>query len=773
MSFSNPTYGNYEPTLSTLLTTAQLTMGKQYTYTGVVGKVYTACSCEQGVTPACSDSPNWPPVWTTPAGDDQPPQADACPYSSAGDITPTSGTGCSTGCVWDHLYMNGCPDCNEGESAHGSMCYAFGEQLCNGVDDVQTCTLGTLGAGSCATGYNDCWSVIGQQKAQGTILCGYNFAYDKFTTVGNGMNLITWLTGLMKGTNQSAPQGLVQDYYTRSRDMNLIYASVYDFYNQLYYTGPYAGNQQPNPFQQYNYISQNFSNYITNFLNWLSPATTLFESQSTLTTLQIDQLPNLLKLPTATQNGDIFTLTIYVSSSQYEEYKNSTNSIGVVSNFINAMLRDNQGTVQTNQRKYAPNPPTFENDTVDSVYVIDVVNGLYDIQIVQPQNFPSSTVYPNDFFGIASITVTVTQWSPMLVIYFISQIPNISFSQNVRNQIVANTGLLPTISYLADQNDIVTWKANIINYCGSYYTPPPYIQLAINYFLGLNNSDCLCYNSKLVPSNMQNGGNQTAMCFDNNCSTDMKELFNLTDRVCGGNCSILKTWLNSQDPASQPQNEESLNTAYAEQTCGELNDAYIPAEYNSKVLVLGIITTVLMGLLAFSVCKHMNYTLGKTIAVIVGVSIVMLSITGFLTRDLAGVSNHCAGGVFACKSRITDITIPNEFCTYIVNCECEFDQDCSSGCICSSGNCLPKVGVRPSGVIYKRRTNYILLITAVIVLIILPMTLIYLHEDYHWPLDIYSFGSIVSLLAIIPFSYILYLSLKKYPETIFTAPCQS
>ena len=442
-------------------------------------------------------------------------------------------------------------------------------------------------------------------------------------------------------------------------------------------------------------------------------------------------------------------------------------------------------------QSWNPNGPSLTSSVVNSITAINMTDYTM-LSVSPPGNFTQKT-YPNYLFLTAEITATVSVWSPMLVVYFQAYNSTIKFSPDVCTEISAHAGsqspyssTIPPSCFEADCASLAlrpqqgvssknNCKQDIMTYCDIAYSPPPYTSRTETdkYLLTNNNTACYCYTSVLPPVNQRNPGNPGGMCFDSACSNstvDVRALFGLTDNVCKGYCQEVYDWLHATG-SDQPGNANELDAQRFSTICGTNFQPYTSATWNTSIIVIGLVTTVLVGLLIFSICKYKAYSTTKTTVLIIAGCILLLGLTFFFGKDMAGIFGGCVNGNMTCKSRISKIKIPTSFCTFQINCECQSDEDCPGSCVCASGSCAPLNGSRPTKVIQERKVNIIILVITIISLIVLPLIIIYLHRDYHWNISKGLFSGILGAFIIIPLVYVIYLIFKKYNKTVFTGPC--
>jgi len=660
-------------------------------------------------------------------------------------------------------------------------------QICGVLDGVSTCSLGTSGSGVCnfTCVQNQNWAITDPTNPlYGWVQCVYQYDftnYNQDNVNNNGpLNFSQWLISMCTGQSSSAPNGMDPIYVNRIRDSNFIYASVLDFYNQMYCTGGfYELHPESNPFRNIKYFESGFSWFISSFIS------TLFSYFSSLYSPPVipDELQKVLDAilipPTALGNNDTYTVSVQLSYTQYQAYLKESDQAGFITKYVTGMLRDTGATITDNKsnQSWSANDPVFINPTVDHITAVQLEpTYLYTVFSVSDWN-TVPTKYPNYIFATVQVTVTVSVWSPLLVVYFsMNSLPD--FSSNTCKIISQPAGFphQSTIPVSCFLNDCLEGKTACIqdmeNFCNLLYVPPSYVSRTTTdtYLVTNNQANCLCYASKLPPISSPSGGNLGAMCFDLNCTDpNLRNYFNLTDNTCKAYCQEVDGWITSTG-SDQSQDAENLNGQYFYQVCGKNITPYTPSEYSVPILITGVAIAVLSGFLVFSLSKYKSYTGVKTVVLITITVLVFLAITIFFGRDMAGLSD-CDGKKFTCTSRITKKNIPREFCNYTMNCECVSDRDCPKSCLCASSSCQPLSGGRKSKIVKKRNMNYIMLTISIIMFILFSVSLIYLYKDYHWKISKPVFITLVLMIGIIPVIYYLYDGLKSRSEKVFTGTC--
>lgn len=638
------------------------------------------------------------------------------------------------------------------------------------------------------------WDITSSSDASsGWVICNYNYDFSTYAyqNPSNSIyNFSEWLNDIFSSGSPSAPQGMDIIAKLRIRDSNVLYALIFDFYNQIYNTGFYmTAPMGTNLFSSFDFLTQGFQPFISNYID----STQGYFSQvyqGNIPDELMQCIINVLIPPKPIQNTtnpDTYYILLNFTWTQYNDFLNSSDQAGYINNCMNFLLRDSQAEFQnmTSGGQWTTGGPSFINPNVNSFCAIQLIdkNGQQNYQVVLdivPSEWNAEN-YGNCLFGTAQVLAEVNTWSPMLVAYFTSLNSTISFSKNTCQVIASQCGegcieksTIPTGCFSTLCTDPNSCKETLANYCSLVYDPPNNILSSEtdNLLVTNNNSNCLCYTSTLPPAINYTPGNLAAMCFDSNCNPSLRGDFGLDDSTCSKYCNTVWGWMNSTNPATQSQNQEYMDWVRFKTICGDNFKPYTPSSLNKSVLISGILVSILIIALIFSICKHLQISQVKMWILIVVFFLFFLGITIFLSKDLAGLSS-CDGKNFVCTSKITKKNIPKEFCNFVLNCECESDQDCPGNCVCASTTCKPQTGSRPYKNVTVRQSNIPLATTCISLGIIIPTTLIYLHDDYHWKIDKKYFSLFVISLGIVLICIGLYAIFKKATQQIFTSACCS
>ena len=636
------------------------------------------------------------------------------------------------------------------------LCGVSVEVSCGIFDPIKSCTLGKNGTGVCRgkSIQNTDWGVINPQQSdkQLWIYCTYAFPFDPtfIATPYSGNDLLAfvgWLTDVYNN---------ITSEQTRIRDTNVIHGLVYDIFNQMYSTGIYANANIPNGFQAVDIMNSTyFQEYFSTYKNMyytsgISPITKLYEGK---VSPAIDTIiNNACSLPTVEYNpaSYAYILTMYVNSDQYQNIQE--NGENVITQFLSSLFRDNQSQIM-NGNSPIPQPEM-------KISLINMQQVVLDTQtLFVSTQYSTWTPTSTTFFVNGIANVQILGWTPCLYMYFAK---NGIDMRNMCDTFTQNIGMIPLVCMggCDDSKCSQVLSAN----CQIYYQPPSYTQE--NLFLTGNNNYCMCYNSGVQPAQLFSQGNVDAMCFDKNCPADMINTFGLNNQTCAGACSTVQGWITNNDPSLQPADYSAFNSQKYENLCGPINSASIEKRsINISVLLTGLLCTFLFCVLAFSIGKHAELSGINLSIVVVWVFLVFIGISVFLGYDLNGEPILYKNGdeiKFKCESKITKTKIPSQFCKFQYDTQCIQDSDCGLNCFCSGGTCISKVGTQSYTDKSVANPNIPMIVTCCVIFIILPIILIYLYRDYHWPINIYVYSAGIIIISVIS---LVFLSIFAFSKT--------
>jgi len=693
--------------------------------------------------------------------------------------------------------------CNPPPCTCDSFYYTCGihnlRQVCGALNGRVTLTLGQNGYGDVQntgargtdwdisipqdyTGKDGNWAYLGQQHT-GWINAVYSYDFSNYN-IGNAPNgpfpLSQWISDVCTGTNKaSAPNGMDASAVPRIRDSTIVYAIVLDCFNQMYNDGYYSTNPDSRQYMQnYDFFQFGFRTYINKIIfSLVGYLEGLFPS-GVIPDLFVTSLTQILQPPLAKQlPSNVYQVSLQLSFPQYQNYQQASDKAGFINAFLASLLRDTEASMgnRTVSGTWAPDNPVLANPTLDWVTAIQLP-GYIVTSGIDPTDWNTNwaSKYPTYFFATAQVTGTVTKWSPLLAIYF--QIFGGATFDSATCQAIANppqslhSATIPIPCYQSDCVDPGQCKSDIQKFCPITYTPPPYTSrnTTDKYLVSNNYPDCYCYTSALAPISNPEPGNIGAMCFDKYCGPKFRQQFDLDDARCKGYCSTVYGWLTGTG-ADQSQNANHMDWQRFQQICGKEYRPYTPANWNVGILVSGTIATLFTSFITYAMTQHKNYSSSKTKITVGIVSVLLLLITLFFSRDFAGLSGcDYDKNKFECTTRITKMKVPKQFCNYVLNCECAFDNNCPSGCLCASGSCQPQTGKRAFTI--KHTRNIPMLIISIVLAILFSIGLYSLHEESHWKVRLPLFMAGVIGLSLIPIGYF---ALKTFPEQVFAEGCKA
>lgn len=653
-----------------------------------------------------------------------------------------------------------------GSTDPGNCVVTCAESQCVTIDAPSTCTLGMYGTSTTKS------TILGQNCGPGPnfstdpgdiwVNCGYSFDYTVPIMPDMTLNNVwlNWVTDVYTGLIPSTANA------TRFRDHSVVYAYTNDLFNKMYSTG-YYGTGSGNDLLQ-NLYNKSFSDYLSGLYEIFSGSlNSLYPTDVTPGIVNIlteqNQNTTFLTLPQIRFVNNSYYIDLTVGHLQYQEYKTINDWGAYISNLLFGLLQDSQATIQngTSAPTATPNP------------VITVVSDI-PLYFDFIQSVITGTSSANTVPIGGRITVEIVYWSPMLFVYAQQFFPNIQFTSNTYDclNFIGNYGMLPNVCPTS-----LPIQTILAQYCGVQYNPPPFVpsSVANSVFLLNNNGDCLCYNSKIQSASQYRPGDTDAMCFDLNCSDEVRQAFGLSDSDCKKSCGIVQDWFDNENPADQPMDGAFLDKGRYKNICGKDIVQYVDTrKLIPSVLIGGIIISVFVGLLVFSICRHMELGTIPTILLTTVICSVFLGLFIFVAFDFVGTPEVEQGPPikFVCRSKYTHTNIPTQFCDRIFNTECITDANCSSTCTCESGTCVNRDGEqRKSTEKTVKEYNLPILITGGIMVLLFPIVLMYLYRDYHFPVEYGTYLTGLILLDIVLLVFIVKLGYTKRTETVFLGTC--
>jgi hypothetical protein len=471
-----------------------------------------------------------------------------------------------------------------------------------------------------------------------------------------------------------------------------------------------------------------------------------------------DPVKNLLNsymtIPQVVKNDDSIGLNIPLSYHQYLDFSKSSNKPGVISKYLAYMLNDSDSKYPNKEDHLKNIIPEFKinNNLPTSVNGIEIDPKTFKVTASQNKSWDYIGENRNMFVLTYNISVTITKWTAMLMVLVLRQYKDgEDLPVIISDKMKEDTNFLPLLTYKTNCNesnikDNEELCLNMIkNNCGAHHfiKPGNYSVADINDNLFVGDAKggsniCQCYNSLLQPVINREGGNITAMCFDKSCDKNAISLFNLNNELCRTNCNQITDWMQNHDKNDPGA---GANPAYLDKTkyrtiCGSDFKPFVNKSFNisfTTYLVssgLGILL-ILYAYLYMSKAHRNNVILIMSI-----VSLVVVGLIIFLSIDIIG-NPTCSGDKYpkasVCKSKITKIKIPNDFCDFLSPCECINDNDCAGDCICINSTCVPESGdsaytqTQNGYIIYWRLVSSISLLIIGAILFILSL---YVFKNY-------------------------------------------
>lgn len=564
-------------------------------------------------------------------------------------------------------------------------------------------------------------------------------------------------------------------YINMFRDSNVIYAPINLIYNAIYNTGIYSTIKVANPFRNNcQFLKGEFSFWSNSIIsNWIATIMGLYSSPPEI--IQ-KSLQKIILLPVPVQNIDSYSLILNLSYEQYNKYSTNSDKNGLLSSYIANFLQDSNGSlIINNQTTSVSNPIVSVNSANDRFTIINLSDFSIQTNVLTGE-FPMSD--PKYFFASAQITVDIQRWSPMMLLYFCNIGINIQFSNAVCYKIQQDSGLYPLVGYqnaCSVVKDPDFCKSLVQQNCIVSYTPPISAgdsTVADGFILSGNSAQCKCYNSYLPPVSVNNLGNPGAMCFDIHCDPITKTFFGLNDSTCKQYCNQVWNWMNSTGK-DQSRNPGDLDTDTFAQVCGVNYKPFENPKYNKKVLVSTICITILFSASVFLFSMDRKFSKNQVIIATL-ISLIILSILSvFLSYDLSG-QGSCKNfsGNFVCRSKITNMEIPDQFCSFRQDCECESDQNCPGNCICASTTCIPTTGERKFKIVQKSNIDITQAVTVPICIILAGVIFVYAIRVYQLKFSnkvLYTILTVLGLTVII--SLVLILTKKSKVQEFEGACC--
>jgi len=295
------------------------------------------------------------------------------------------------------------------------------------------------------------------------------------------------------------------------------------------------------------------------------------------------------------------------------------------------------------------------------------------------------------------------------------------------------------------------------------------------YFMTINTSPgCLCYGSRIAPTINIGEYPEASMCFSSACdNTKYIDGFDLTDKNCSQYCPIVTEWVTSKNKATKSMDLDDLDSVKYTRVCGNHINPYSLGTFNLEILCIGIGVSLTLMFILFLSLKNNNISTGKHVLYLTITGILTLGISIFLAFDLQG-QPECDKTEPICKSRITGIPINEQYCNFMLGCECESGNECdkcavNDAGICASGVCASNE--RELGTIAVTDINYTYLVTSCILIVLLPLVIYTLSTSFVKLNNNKVLLTLIPLSVIIPSLLLMLKTFNRYNKTIFMKMC--
>ena len=449
-----------------------------------------------------------------------------------------------------------------------------------------------------------------------------------------------------------------------------------------------------------------------------------------------------IPLPSKSSKGD-YILTMTLSVNDYNA--NKTNIAPFCIGLMNNVLKDQEVLYngKTNQRS----GPIFVTNTTSYPHIFiqyKIGNGSQTGSITSPNvtfdkitNQSSNDYYINYTLAV-KVTLVVSKWSPMLLLYFMNTNKSFIFDIKDCGKIASDTNNIVPKTCLPSAKDDKQQFLNLQKYCtidmsfgnrsGNFNLPKISDQLVIS-----SSDICACVNGRIAPVDLVDTevGINSNLCYNKLCNAtgNRDKFINAilgNENKCKNYCNDIYRWLSE---GKYMQHSDEIDTDLFKQYCGDFKPTN-PTN-NTSVLIVGIIMTILastgIGLTSY------NKKLPKILVLLFVILLLAGGIGGsiFLSSELSGQNwiDGPVGGPYkkVCESKRFSWSLPKEFCPDDLGAECLFNEDCkdtncNSGCIAQI--CTPGPGqVREQEYEYVTYVPYLAIVLCVCIYIFLPLIL--------------------------------------------------
>ncbi len=603
-------------------------------------------------------------------------------------------------------------------------------------------------------------SLSPQDKIPGTIELNFNNNNPKnfyFTTnwVKKNNNVTNyWIPSIIYGAAKvpkAVPEGLPIELSNYICDSILIYSITQDFFTNIYWktfrTGiSTAVDFPPGNFQNfYNdtnwYSKANVQKYLENNMSLIYESLYVSINRTSVYKDFLQKLQNVLNLPQPNKNGSDYEIIFTVPVEVYKSNQNKivSYSTTLLSNLLmeseikiykDGNTSSDGGSVQLDKSSsFSPKYLTLSGtgDNYDDNY-------NYQKSFDNSGNLNNYSIQTDFIIGV-TYTLKIKKWSVLTAYYFL--LNNITDCDPIINQDIIQYGILSKScqDYLKIDN--------LNNFCNTSVQLPILYYDDIDFsrkFLTSISEDCNCYTARLAPATMQDLSTSkiTNACFNKKCTADPKmrnqifALNNTEESACTNYCGNIYSWFNGI-AGEESLHPDELDKPTYENICGK-NYQLNPSR-NNNIIISGVIVTFFVLILSGLVCWNKKLPADETITIILVSISISVGIFYLLSNELAGknfldLSSNKPPYKNECKSKNLNITLPQDFCAFSQNGECnplQKNSDCklNTNCegVCVSSSCIPSENqIRlPDTVVREKHFPITWLILGIFCIILLPL----------------------------------------------------
>jgi hypothetical protein len=538
-------------------------------------------------------------------------------------------------------------------------------------------------------------------------------------------NLAQWIDGLRYvagptssvSTNHNGPGSIDNAFPTfsrQARDAAMILGIVNFCYDAM--VGPrFPTNTFMNG--QVNVMS---SNAILRFLAKASKdSTTLFTTGQDYK--NVDDVARLMdtfiRAPTPSLTKDSKKTPILTVNVSYKQLLMLLADPTQISVLVCRFLRDQEGKIRR--------PGASPTKADDPVLIFPGFTAVKAIRaVLVPGNYHLATALAIDKDGFVvsgdvdltdsviaqyQLACTVQRWSVLLMAYF-QEAADVApeFSTDTCALMVNQVPLIARTCYEnvdPDQQQVYAKKS-----CGVQYTPPGGVQGmeqwlvytgAINPVSG--DKTCVCFNTNLGrPSDTTDADSLTSSrCFSVQCDPSQREDYGLTDQVCAqqDKCAQMERWVASKDPFQRGVDIGDIDWVRFSLLCGKTIQAVSDVTYDWKMAIAIAASLIVVVFLLMVFLRKVR--LGEKEFWGLTIFLLLLAIgmgvgSGwvFAGEPKCQVGDGSWPRKSICQSRLLRTPLLQFSCPLKAQCECEYDDDCSTSCACTAGFCISSNGQR-------------------------------------------------------------------------------